>query len=408
MFAKNGKYVIGLFGLALGIVFCLVVYPRIYVSQHAVLDSDGWDALGRGIWKNSTLSYFPDTEPTVDRGPAYPLFLAAILRITNGRWWPYSIQLAQCVLFGLTCLVVFWIAEVLWNKRIAILSSSICATYPFLIWYTSRIWVETLATFLFVVLVASTVYLNQRPTILRSILVGLALGTSILCKATWLPYLVILPLLLVSLADRRIGWKHVSYIIVASLLVVFPWTLRNYNVTGKFIPVHLLTGFDLAIGDGVAENYSKSPLSSAALWTAGFDEKIRPLQGSLPKNAERWKREFLIDSTLVKRSLGKYAHSPQFLAKKVALNSLLFWTLGEDKKKTIVISLMQLPLLLVFVIAAINLLRIKGIRTIYGVHIFMVLAYYALHLPVFAVARFSIVLVPIVILYATCALADRI
>jgi 4-amino-4-deoxy-L-arabinose transferase-like glycosyltransferase len=406
MLGRHIKYFIALFGLALAIIFCLVIYPRIYVTHHAVLDPDGWDALGRGIWKTGTLSYFPEIQPTINRGPVYPLFLAAIFEVTDGRWWPYSIQLAQCILFGFICLTVFWIAEALWNRKVAIFSSLACAVYPFLIWYTSRIWIEILGAFLFTILVASALYLNQKPTVLRSLLVGLVIGISSLCKATFLPYIVVLPLLLIYLSNNRINWKHASYIFVVSLLIVLPWTLRNYSITGKFVPVQVLGGFNLAIGDGIVENYFKAPFSHGVLSHLSFDEKIKPLEASFPADTLGWQEEWFTDRELVRRSLSRYVHDPLFLLKKVTLNSFLFWTLGEDKKKTAVISLFQIPLLALFIVAVIKSFKTRGFRSLYSLPILLVLPYYLVHLPIFSVANFSVVLVPTIIIYAGSVVAD--
>jgi len=407
MLGRNIKYTIALFGLVLAIIFCFVIYPRILVAHHAVLDSDGWDALARGIWQTGTLSYFPDIKPTINRGPVYPLFLAAIFEVTDGRWWPYSIQLSQCILFGLICLTVFWIAETLWNKKVAILSSLACAVYPFLIWYTSRIWIEILGAFLFAVLVASALYLNQKPTVLRSLLVGLVIGISSLCKATFLPFIVAVPLLLMYLSHHRINWMHTSSMFLISLLIVLPWTLRNYQITGKFVPVQVLGGFNLAIGDGIVENYFKAPFSHGVLSHMSFDEKIRPMEASFPPEMQGWQEEWLTDRELTRRSLSKYVHDPLFLLKKITLNSFLFWTLGEDKKKTAVISLFQIPLLALFIIAVIGSFKTRGFRNIYSLPILLVLLYYLVHLPIFAVAKFSVVLIPTMILYAGSLVAYR-
>jgi hypothetical protein len=256
-------------------------------------------------------------------------------------------------------------------------------------------------------LVASIIYLSQKPTIFKSVLIGLILGINILCKAIFLPFIIIIPLLLTYLPDRnKTSWKQASIIIITSLFVVFPWTLRNYNLTGKFIPVHLLGGFNLALGDGVVENYSKAPFSFATLWRMGFEEKIKPLEGNFPKNIQRWEKEFLTDSMLIDESFGKYIQNPLFLLKKLALNSFLFWTLGENKKKTIVISLMQIPLLLLFILAVIKLFKNNIFITIYSLPIFLVLIYYMLHLPIVAIARYSIILIPTIIIYASSIIVD--
>ncbi len=395
---KYVGYYIALTGLCLSVMFSLVIYPKIAVPYHAVLDPDGYGALGHGLWMNGNLSYFPDNQPSVERGPIYPLFLASLLMITNGLW-PYSVQVGQSVLFGLMCLMVFWMSKTLWGKNIAVLTSVLCVFHPFLIWYTSRIWIETLAIFLFTSLIAAVLYLSLRPNMSRSLLVGCILGINILSKGTFLPFIVIVPLLLGYLKDKKIRWQYILCIVLTALILIFPWSIRNRRLTGKFIPVHLLVGLNFQIGDGVVENYSKSPFSFSDLWDMGL-EKRTSLQSSIPENLQRWEREVLSNDIFLKDSINRYLDNPLFLLKKMALNSFLYWTLGENKLKTIVISLLQVPLLVLFILSAFRILKQKGIRTIQFTHISLVLVYFMFHLPVVACARYSAVLIPTMLTYA--------
>ncbi len=95
--------------LVLSLAFVLLVYPSITDPYDAVLDPDRYGPLGFGIWKNGTLAQYPDPEPSVLRGPVYPVFMAACLAVTNGVW-PGSVQAGQSLLFAAT-LLVFWIAR---------------------------------------------------------------------------------------------------------------------------------------------------------------------------------------------------------------------------------------------------------------------------------------------------------
>jgi len=101
--AINGiQWYIALIASSLSLIFTFVVYPMLANSSHAVLDPDWHGPLGFGIWKLHSFSYYPSSEPASARGPLYPALIAGMLAVTNG-WWPYSVQLAQCVIFGLLC-----------------------------------------------------------------------------------------------------------------------------------------------------------------------------------------------------------------------------------------------------------------------------------------------------------------
>lgn len=153
--SKLAPYLAALTALVIAAVFSFGIWPGISVPHHAVLDPDQHGNLAYGILKNHTFSYYPDPQPTVERGPAYPALIALVLVISNG-WWPYSVQAAQCVMSALTCLMAYWVSRVLWSRRAAAFVALTVAVHPVLVWYTSRIWVETTAAFLFTSIVAAS------------------------------------------------------------------------------------------------------------------------------------------------------------------------------------------------------------------------------------------------------------
>ena len=106
---KHIGYYIAMVGLVVALIFSFFIYPKISSPYDVALDPDHHGPLGYGIWKLGSLSYYPDTQPTVGRGPFYPLFVAFCLMVTNG-WWPESVQIGQCILFAFTCYLVFWIS----------------------------------------------------------------------------------------------------------------------------------------------------------------------------------------------------------------------------------------------------------------------------------------------------------
>ena len=401
--SKCTRYYIALIALIVAAIYSFVIFPGIAGPQHVVLDPDGHGKLAYGILKNHSFSYYPDPQPTVERGPAYPAFIALVLAVTND-WWPYSVQAAQCILFALMCLMVYWVSGVLWNRQVGAVVSLICAIHPLLIWYTSRIWVETASTFLFTSMIAASLYFSLRPTLARAALVGCVLAASALCKATFLVYLPLVPALLLIIKGRKD-----IHLIAASLLVaialISPWTYRNWRLTGHFIPIHVRTGFNIRVGDRLVEAYASSPFSLGKLWenTASITDTRNKLY-RLP----RWQREMRLDEILARESRETYRRHPWFLPRKILLDAWMFWTLGETNSKSLVISVLLVPLAILFARSAIMIVRTGKFRSIQGMHVAMVLVYYALHLPIQAIARYSIVLVPTMLMYALAPIFESV
>jgi 4-amino-4-deoxy-L-arabinose transferase-like glycosyltransferase len=380
-------------GLLTSLLFAFAVYPRIAASSGAVLDPDGYGALGWGLWKFGTFSYYPSDQPSVSRGPLYPFLIAALLRASGG-WWPHIVQAAQCACFALTCLLASRIGRRLWDPRAGLIAGMLCAVHPFLVWYTSRIWIETLAMLLFTGLVAAALAFHDRPSTGRAVLLGLVLGAACLCKGTFLPFLIVLPALLLLVKPRPAPARPVLAAAAVAVLLILPWSVRNWNLTGQIIPVHGQMGFNFQTGDSFTDHFWESPWALTPLWSLSTAEATALARPVVEKGFDGWQAEVAVNSILMRASLERYAADPLFLVRKVLLQAWTFWTWSDTNVKSAVVSAMQLPLALLFLVSAAGLARGGRWRTIHAVPAVLVLLYYASHLPLLAAARYSAVLVP--------------
>jgi 4-amino-4-deoxy-L-arabinose transferase-like glycosyltransferase len=402
---RRGLYC-ALAGLLTATIFTFVIYPRIALTAGAVLDPDGYGALGWGLWKLHTFSYFPSHRLSVGRGPLYPLMVAALLQVSGG-WWPYCVQAAQCVLFGVTSFLTFEIARRLWNIRAGTIAGLACALHPFVVWYTSRIWIEALTVPLFTAIMAATLYFQERPNALRAALLGLALGAACLCKGTFLPFLAAVPALLWIVKPRVASVPSILSTGLVAVLVILPWTARNWMLTRTVIPVHGMLGFNLLIGDYLVAHFTESPWAVTPLWAGATTEASTLAQAALSEGYDGWQAEKNVDSILLRASFRHYMADPLFLLRKILLGTMTFWTWSDTKLKTIVVSSLQLPLLLTFLGSVWAIARRNELRTIRGVPAALVLLYYGSHLPLLAAARYSVVVVPTMIAYSVGTLLEQ-
>jgi 4-amino-4-deoxy-L-arabinose transferase-like glycosyltransferase len=388
---------IAILGLGMSLLFSFVIFPGASESLHMLLDPDLHGNLAYGLWQYHTFSYYPDTSPSVERGPLYPAFMAFLLWISHD-WHPYVVQLAQAFLLALISGMVFWTSERLWSRPAAVLTAGVCAVHPVAIWYTGRIWIETMSMFLFTAIMAGTLYFTLKPSVKRALVLGVILGASALCKSTFLPYAALAPFCLWLLKrDRaRFGLSAISF--AFAILIVAPWTIRNWKVTGQFIPVHTRMGYNLEVGDEIADHIRTSPLALCGVWDAAI-EVVNQKIAVMPEDLQRYQRELWLNSELMKVSMERYRRHPAFMLKKIAVNAWLFWTLGATVGRTIGIGAMMLMLVLLMVISSFVVRRRGGMRGIMGVHLAFILVYYGMHLPVEAIARYSVVLVPAMIMY---------
>ncbi len=172
------------------------------------------------------------------RAPFYPLLIGAL-------YWSFGVKpilvlLLQCLLHGGTTLLVFSLAKRLFGDRPALIASVMCALHPMLLRYVPDLHLEALFTFL----VTLTVWLTERFARLRDlrsgVMLGAILGVTVLTKSVLLLYP---PLFAAALLVREMRAKQrlpifgLSAMFATMLLVISPWTIRNYVVTGHFVPV---------------------------------------------------------------------------------------------------------------------------------------------------------------------------
>jgi 4-amino-4-deoxy-L-arabinose transferase-like glycosyltransferase len=400
---------LGLVGAVLSLAFTFIIYPSIGDSQHAVLDPDLHGPLGFGLWKLHTFSYYPSSEPASARGPLYPLFIASMLAVSDG-WFPYAVQLAQCLLFGLMCVLVFWTARTLWSPPLAVLASALCALNPFLIWYTSRIWVEPLMMVLFTALIASIVLIKRRPSTASAVLVGLIVGLSVMTKSVYTPFLLLTPLLLVLRFGRRVPFGLAAIVLITGLAVITPWTLRNGRLTGIFAPEVGNTGFTLHQGNDFVEDFGKAPFSVSALYPLSLArmraEDMRDEDEIFKPGMNETQRRNALDASRRHIAIRKLIDEPGFFVKKIVYGLLLFWTFGDSLGKSVFIALLQLPLVALFGAYVIKR-RQELTQGAVGICASLIVLFYFAHLPTITLARYSAVLVPAMLIVAVGIFQSR-
>jgi 4-amino-4-deoxy-L-arabinose transferase-like glycosyltransferase len=112
------------------------------------------------------------------------------------------------------------------------------AVYPFAIWRVAFLNKETVLTFLLALYVCLQIRALRNGCWREWTASGVALGLVNLCKPTFL----LCPVLLVIFAWKEIPWRRLAIMLAAMALVVAPWIVRNYRLTGAILPVATQNG----------------------------------------------------------------------------------------------------------------------------------------------------------------------
>lgn len=295
---------IGIFSLAL---LVRVVYNNTVAHAYYPLhDSLFYQTIGLNLLKEHCFCLHPYIS-TVYRAPLWPFIIAGISVIFGPS--DYFARLFLCVIGSGTCVLVYLFARDLFGQRIGILAGIAAAIYPELYIYDGWLYTESLYIFLLFALCYTLFRLQRtqppypgRPEDPLSTPLPLPalLGTTPTPKSTtprtgklWIASGVLLGLLSltrpngviviglfiiwalilawVKMLSWRITVKGILASTVIALVLIAPWTIRNYIDAHTFIPV--------ATGDGTVllGSYNDEILSTPGYIGSWIDPlKSRP------------------------------------------------------------------------------------------------------------------------------------
>jgi len=236
--------------------------------------------------------------------PGYPFLLAKFLAVFGSHGLE-ALKLFQVVVSASTGLFTMLIARELFGERPSRLAGWIWCLYLPLAGYTHLLWTESLLLAVFTPALYLMVRQFSRPESVRDghlVLAGLAFAASAYLKEIAL-YLVVL-LLLAMLVQRgmlelRERTRRASLLFLVVLVCVAPWTLRNYSVYGRFLPLGTTMGENSYNGMNARYvNFDLGVINETRV--ARGEEKIQPPTWSFFRNSDpggAWNRAAEIHNT---------------------------------------------------------------------------------------------------------------
>jgi hypothetical protein len=231
-----GIFLIGL-AVRLGLIFT--------VDEPIDRDAKEYYAIAQNLIAGNGFS-INGIEPTARRSPGYPFFLAGLMAIFGST--PRLIYIAQALINLLTIFLIFQALQYLNIKKH--LRLIICLLFCF---SSSFIYVNVLyAEVLTMLVVALILFFALHPFLsdrsgLQALLIGLAIGVLIYLRPTflYLPVFMLAGSLILKAFNRQFPVRNYLAITGLALLILAPWTLRNYIVFRQFIPLVSAGGGEL-------------------------------------------------------------------------------------------------------------------------------------------------------------------
>ena len=209
-------------------------------------DPDAYRAVALNMVEHGCFGY--GEVPIATRPLLYPLVVAGC-RVVDPALW-YSLALVHVVLGVVTVVLTYQLAIHWGVGRWSWLAGALVAIDPLLLLHTALVMTETLATFLAVASLFAVTRCSEHPTARRAALAGTLMALAVLCRPTFLVWIVPVIVLMPFAANR---WRVRAGVFAASALaaaiVLSPWTIRNAVHFGKATPATNHGGFTLLLAN---------------------------------------------------------------------------------------------------------------------------------------------------------------
>jgi 4-amino-4-deoxy-L-arabinose transferase-like glycosyltransferase len=219
------------------------------------------------------------TGPTAWLGPVYPFLLSWVFKVfgTFTRASVFAALVGNSFISALTAIPVFVIARKSFNLKVARWSAWLWALFPYTAYWAIRwVWDTSLSALVFTLLFMMTLILAESASLSKWLLYGLLwaiAGLTNTAEMAFLPFAAIWLFYQQPNRDRTF-WRNVVLSIAIFLTALAPWTVRNYEVFHKFIPVR---------GNFGVEFYLGNTLDAEGLWQFWLHPSQDPNQFKLYK-----------------------------------------------------------------------------------------------------------------------------
>lgn len=233
------------------------------------------------------------TGPTAWVPPLYPLFIAAVFKLTGvytslSAWIILTIN---SIFSAATAIFIYQIAACCYNRKVAVWSAWLWALYPAAMQYSVRwVWEMSLTAFLFTWTLALALKMRGIPprepqlqsgpvrpdtgigepnpeeaqqtpnqttdqTTAQWLLFALLWGLIALSNSTLLLFLPVCGIwMLLAARPLRTGFKNATIAALLFLAILAPWTIRNWRIFHTFVPLRDNLGAELEASSGPGSN----------------------------------------------------------------------------------------------------------------------------------------------------------
>ncbi len=371
---------------------------------------DDYDLIADNLINGHGYRVYTNTSETMLRSPGFVLILAGIFALFGKSL--LMVQVVQYLMSAVTAAIVYLISQRLFRvKLVSLFAVFLFLFHPISMLSDTRAGTDTTLT----LCLTATIWLllkaidSQRWWVF--VLSGLTLGYTMLVKATVaLIFPVVFLFLILTPKFRRSLWVTFGQFVLVAItaaLVMAPWVVRNYHISGRFVPTMTVTGLAIFQGEEAERNAGNGEDSKDLLIDAageqvriGHEMGLRMREDFFPQ-FYRVQDEIAFYDELGHRGWTQYREHPVLLVRTIVHNCWAFWFQGRTYKATQINIIVMLPFILISVCGAVVAVRRQRRSWILVIAVVM---YVLPHLVIIAVARYSTAVVPLMCVLAASIL----
>jgi 4-amino-4-deoxy-L-arabinose transferase-like glycosyltransferase len=255
------------------LLFCFLLYPRFLQGISTVGNSffvDSYLEIAQQLLLGNGYRTTPDGMAILHRPPGYVLI--ALLSLPLSDFSASMMFILHSIVGGLAAVFTFYAARsLLQDVRQAAASGLIIAFWPFLIWESK---VSVPENLLVALVPAAMIFLlrffRDYLSSAGAVVAGLLIGYICLCHGMYQFFLVCFTGAMFLKRNKKArDYRAIVILLSVAILVVVPWTVRNYSLANRYIGT--ATGFGLHYLKG--ERNFELLLSGGDYWN-NQDEEI--------------------------------------------------------------------------------------------------------------------------------------
>jgi tetratricopeptide (TPR) repeat protein len=317
---KEKIWILGIFVLA----FTLRIIYLLQVKSNPHFFSPTMDPLYHDVWAQNIANGNWIGTKVFFRAPFYPYFLAAVYKIFGHN---YVIpRLIQHLLGSFSCVLIYFLAKNLFNRKVAIISGIFAASYGMLMYFEDELLLDSFLVFFDLLLILFLLKAKENAKLSRWFVCGIILGLSAITRPNILFFIPFVWLWIFLIFKKERPFKKIftysASFLLGSVLMISPVALRNLLAGGDLVLIASQGGINFYIG-----NNKNSDGMSAIFYKE--DWQYRDFQQMAEKETERSLKPSEISNYYYRKGIDFLLRNPSFAFKLWVKKLYVFWNKSE-------------------------------------------------------------------------------